>query len=973
MRNRGRPFRRGWRFWLLTLSALLVTLQLNAESPLEPVISPHYSDNIRHYGSEDGLPQNSVNAIVQSQDGYLWLGTYGGLTRFDGTRFTLFRSLAQQGPSSDRIISLLEDAQRRLWIGTEDSGISLLQNGRFIRLGICDGRCRVNSLLRTESGLLAATSVGLFAIASDTLTATRIGPEQPLLLGVSHAGKHYIAGPTGLWRVLENGLEAVPWPTTIKWSRPTLLTMIDTDLVIGLADDLYRLTESGWLALDSRTRLPGITAAVRDPAGKLWVSDNAGHSQYQTKAGLPFVPSATDLGSVSSQWIDREQNLWLGSNGRGLFRIRPARIALLNDSPARFDLPGMPVTGDGRGGMWFGLNCDGLRHIDADGRMREWPSLGDLKGSCPWAFHQAADGALYIGTSDGQLGVIRTLDGEIRKLRLWPSYAIVRAIYPIDANTLWVAVDTQTFRVRLSASGAVLSEQDEAALGGMRVNWITKAIAGGHWFAGDQGVMRLLDGKVVERWGIAEGLSSRFARAVFEEKDGRLWVGTYGGGLNVVHAGKITQYSEEGGLFDDVVSCILEDGTGRLWLSGNRGISMIPVEMRARAGRATTLNSVGFAAEDGLLPSETNGGSQSACAKDEAGHLWFPLISGFAMVDPDRAVISSAVAPKPIIETVRVAGQALNFGSALKLKADARNLEIHYSAPSLSAPDKTHFRFRWSGDLQWTETGTQRSLYFPLIPWGELQLQVAARVGGGPWSAQPAILNILHPLPWYQRPGAWVALLFGAVALSWAIRRGFTWFLRLRAERVARPIREHVEQLARDNRRLSDQALNDGLTGVANRRHFNQRLDEVSRQRERIPMSVSMLLIDVDEFKRYNDHFGHTAGDDCLRAVAYAMQAAVSAPHMLARYGGEEFVVLMAGADADAALLMAQQLRERISQLKRAHVPSAQHALVTVSIGIATQSAGATADIGDLIARADRAMYRAKHGGRDRIEVSATV
>ena len=197
--------------------------------------------------------------------------------------------------------------------------------------------------------------------------------------------------------------------------------------------------------------------------------------------------------------------------------------------------------------------------------------------------------------------------------------------------------------------------------------------------------------------------------------------------------------------------------------------------------------------------------------------------------------------------------------------------------------------------------------------------------------------------------------------------------MRRRAERVARPIREHVEQLARDNRRLSDQALNDGLTGVANRRHFNQQLDEVARQRDHTPMPVSMLLIDVDEFKRYNDHFGHMAGDDCLRAVAYAMQSAVSAPHMLARYGGEEFVVLMTGADADAALLMAQQLRERISEMKRPHVPSAQHTLVTVSIGIATQSADATGGISDLIARADDAMYHAKRAGRDRIEISAVV
>jgi len=288
----------------------------------------------------------------------------------------------------------------------------------------------------------------------------------------------------------------------------------------------------------------------------------------------------------------------------------------------------------------------------------------------------------------------------------------------------------------------------------------------------------------------------------------------------------------------------------------------------------------------------------------------------------------------------------------------------------LSSPDKTRFRFRWSGDSQWTEAGTQRSLYYPLIPWGELQLQVSARVGGGPWSAQPALLNIIHPLPWHQRPSVWMALLFSAIALSWAGRRGFGWYLRRRAERDTRPMREHADQLARDNQRLSDQALRDGLTGVANRRHFNDRLEEVARQRERVPLAVSLLMIDVDEFKRYNDHFGHVAGDDCLRAVASAMQAAVAAPHLFARYGGEEFVVLMSGADAGVAFALAQQLRQRIAELNHPHVPSAQHGLITVSIGIATQAAAAV-NMSDLIAHADDAMYRANHGGRDRIEVSA--
>ena len=939
-------------------------------------VAAHYDDIIRHYGSADGLPQASVNAILQRQDGYLWLGTYGGLTRFDGSRFTVFRSLAKQGPSSDRILSLLEDPRRRLWIGTEDAGLNVLEGDRFMRLPVCEQRCRVGRLLRAGTQVLAATSVGLFAIDIADLRVRRIGPERALDLAATHRGTAFVAGPDGLWRVDGDALTRVARPTIHAWSRPTFLSVIDDTLVLGLADNLYRLHADGWHVFDTGQPLPGISMAVGDAAGRLWLSDNVAHTRRHGRGAMvaesdPAMRSPGNFGSVQSAWVDRDDNLWLGSNGRGLFRIRRARIALLNDRQGRFDLPGLPIAGDGQGGLWLGLNCDGLRHVDADGSVNAWPTLGALRGSCPWSFHRASDGALYIGTSDGQLGVVGSPHGNVERVASWPGNAIVRSIFPIDASTLWVAVGTQTVRVRLDPHRHVIAQREEPALHGMRVHWIAKARSGGHWFAGDQGVVRLVDGMVRERWGVDQGLSSRFARTLFEDADGSLWIGTYGGGVNVVRDGRLTTYDESNGLFDNVASCILEDRAGRLWLSGNRGISMVTREARARAGRDSSLMSVGFTAEDGLVPVETNGGSQSACHLDAKGRLWFPLVSGFATLDPDLAITDAPVATAPVIERVRVAGQPVAFASGLRLQPAARNLEVHYSVPSLTTPDKTRFRFRWTGDSAWTEIGTQRSLYYPVIPWGNAQLQIASRVGGGPWSDQMAVLDLVHPLPWHQRPLVWLALAVAALAATWVGHRGIGWYLRRRAEREARPMRERADQLARDNQLLSDQARRDSLTGVANRRQFDDLLAETALQRNQVPQPVSLLMIDVDEFKRFNDHLGHIAGDECLRAVATAMQQAVPATYALARYGGEEFAVLMPGGDGAQAMALAQRLRERVRALEYPHVPGALSTHVTVSIGVATQLPGHAGRLSDLVASADRAMYLAKRHGRDRIEVAA--
>jgi len=291
--------------WLLTLLSLVGISKLHASTLPDGPIAPHYADNVRHYDTSDGLPQNSVNAIMQSHDGYVWLGTYGGLTRFDGTRFTLFRSLAEQGPSSDRILSLLEDKKQRLWIGTEDAGVSMLAGSTFVRLDLCEGRCRTAGLVLTDTGILAVTSVGLFAISGDTLSATRIGPELPLEFAATHAGHHYAAGPAGLWRVrkdrLTDSLQSIPAPAGKAWTRPSLLTVVDDSVILGLADNLYRMSDTGWQVFDERQKLPGTTAAVRDPAGKLWLSDIAGRAQYQFRTGEPFVPSLMDGGAFSSQ------------------------------------------------------------------------------------------------------------------------------------------------------------------------------------------------------------------------------------------------------------------------------------------------------------------------------------------------------------------------------------------------------------------------------------------------------------------------------------------------------------------------------------------------------------------------------------------------------------------------------------------------------------------------------------------------
>jgi diguanylate cyclase (GGDEF)-like protein len=162
----------------------------------------------------------------------------------------------------------------------------------------------------------------------------------------------------------------------------------------------------------------------------------------------------------------------------------------------------------------------------------------------------------------------------------------------------------------------------------------------------------------------------------------------------------------------------------------------------------------------------------------------------------------------------------------------------------------------------------------------------------------------------------------------------------------------------------------DGLTGIANRRYFDVALDRELRRAQRLGGKLSLLLTDIDSFKAYNDHFGHQAGDTCLSSVAQALAARLKRPaDVAARYGGEEFAAILPDTDAIQARQLAENIREYVASLNLPHAPSAVRPYVTLSIGVASIEKGRLEDARALIEAADKALYAAKRGGRDRVVV----
>lgn len=755
--------------WLRSMALAAGLLVICGPASALPAGAFDYRMGSRIFTSDDGLPQSGANTVLQTRDGYLWVGTFGGLARFDGLTFTIFRGkpafdtsvsegTPQTGPASDRVLTLYQDDRDWLWVGTQDAGLSVRRQGMFHHLPVCGGICQINDILQTpDRSLWIATSVGVLNLDPVHGRETWIGRGS---IGYSRLardsqGRIYVAGNEDFFVLVDRQLRRIPLPDGER--RVPLLKASGSGLLVGTERALYRYdpAHGQWQPLG----VAGPKAAATDADGRWWVATVSGHLFRETDSGQwRDVPELFGLGITDLAW-DNEGNLWIGTGSKGLSRVRKPLFGLVSTLGWGMNMAGRAVIGDGRGGLWLGSACAGLWHRTPDGNMRRHPIQSGQGNGCVASLALDREDTLWVGTAEGRL--VRVVHGKAEAVGAWSIGNPINVWLRGDRRFL-VSSERSMFDVRTDGEGRIVGQQRIAALEGMNVNNIVPAARGGDWFVGDRGVWRVVDNRVVERWTPREGLSSRFARALYEDKEtATLWVGLYGGGLNRIRNGQVSRYDSRNGLFDDTVSCILSDGRGRLWLGGNRGITLLPAPRQA----ATEIESIGYAASDGLIPSEINGGYSTACHRDTQGMLWFSLVEGFAVLDPADFPDVQPARLRPRIEGVAVSGRMQKIvGSSLALEPFARSVEIHYTAVNLSRPRETNFRFRLRGfDPDWVDAGQNRSILYPSIPWGEHVFEVQARTQGGQWSPLSARLKILNPQPWYLR--TWILILATALSL----------------------------------------------------------------------------------------------------------------------------------------------------------------------------------------------------------------
>ncbi|MEP6913037.1 MAG: two-component regulator propeller domain-containing protein [bacterium] len=815
--------------------------------------------------TDNGLPQASVNSILQTRDGFLWFATFGGLVRYDGLRFQVFNPGNTKGLSTGRLSVLFEDREGTLWITTEGQGVVRYKDGIFTTYTTADGLPdnQGQSIQGDENG-------NVLLQAADKPWRWTGRAFAPYLPAASEPVNRIVQRMPGgaIWyvdgshlRKFDHGqvtVDVVPGVNVLRAFEDSQgrvwIAASDGEGLLMLKDG--KLTRYGAREgfLDRR-----YGNAMEDRQGRLWFGSNSGLTLFKDGRLTRFTAEdGLARGEVVKVYQDREGTLWVGSTG-GLTRVTERALSTYSTQDGLAGENVYPIYEDRQGKIWIG-SWPGVTQYQ-DGKFQNVSArYSDLFVT---AFFEDREGNFWIGTFDH---VTRgTPDGKVTLLPQSNMLAPrIRTIYQDRAGNLWFGSGRGLFKAAPTASGNVTDFQFTAysskdGLAGKEVFVIHEDRQGQLWIGTEVGLTRYKDGRltpVTEQDGNPGGM----VRSIYEDRDGTLWIGMYDKGLYRFSHGKFTHYTSNDGLFDNGAFQIIDDERGNFWISCNLGIYRVrKSELDDFAlGRVKSVTSIPYNKRDGMLNSECNGGMQPAGIRARDGRIWFPTQQGVAVINP-AAVPFNPQPPPVVIDSLVLDTKAMGALSTVQLQPGQEYLEIHYSGLSFINPELVRFKYKLAGlDADWINADTRRTAYYSHLPPGKYQFTVIAANRDGVWNEQGASIEIVVLPPFWR---TWWFLFFAVCSL--ALITVLFYRRRIAQLELARRTQEAfsnqlIESQERERKRIAAElhdSLGQSLLIIKNRAYLGlTREDDPAvghEQLKQISDSVSEALQEVREISYY--------------------------------------------------------------------------------------------------------------------------
>ena len=772
------------------------------------------------WGIEQGLPQNSISTIIQTNNGYLWLGTEEGLVRFDGIHFSVYDKRNNAQILSNWIRALYEDRNGNLWFGIHDGGLSCLtKEGKFITYTTVDGLSNntVFSICEDKDGALwIGTNNGLNRLLNGKFTkySTQNGLADACInIVYADPGGEYlwIGTKKGLNR-LENNIFFVYTMKdglTDNFIR-TLLPDAPGKLWIGTNEGLNYLENGKFTVYTTKHGLSNdrISAIYKDSDGNLWIgTDGVGLNRLCNGKFTFFSKELGFVNGLSSDIIksifeDREGSLWIGTDSGGLNRLKDGKFTPYTTKENLSNNLVRVIYEDSQENLWIGTQGGGLNCMK-NGKFTTYTTKNGLSNNFVYCIYGDHKGNIWVGTEGGNLDLFR--NGKFSKFEPEKlAHYKPRVIYEDRQENLWIG--THGGGLYWFNNGKFLAYTIQEGLSDNTVNAINEDEEGNLWIGTENGLNCMKNGKFTI-YKKEQELSNNIIGCIYRDKENTLWVGTRGG-LNRLKQGKIDSVNSQKGLFDDIIYQVLEDNNQYLWMSSNKGISRVNKrELEDFLDRKVhAFNCISFDEKDGMTSRECNGGSQPAGWKSHTGELYFPTIKGIAAIDPIHIKINQ-ILPPVIIEEVITDSTKIQSPFSDKenvvLSMGTEHMEIHYTALSFLVPKRVRFKYKLEGiDNDWIDAGTRRTAYYTSIPPGNYTFHVKACNNDGLWNEKGATMAVyLRP---YFHQTIWFYILC-ALVLGTIVFTGYRFLVRqlkIRAETLRALVEERTKDLQERNEEL---------------------------------------------------------------------------------------------------------------------------------------------------------------------------
>jgi diguanylate cyclase (GGDEF)-like protein len=1009
-------------YFIIFLIGIIIPAYCNE---LPPELLNEYS--VEMLTEEDGVVSSEIYSIIQDSQGLLWFGTAeNGLMRYDGRKISLFEfdSTNASGLSHNDAGNLMLDNQGRIWVGTWGGGANLYlpQKGTFQHFIHDPKRTdsissnRIQSLFHDQEGTiwLGSYDNGL----NRYLGNNRFEHIEKIESNESSLSHNRIWDMEdhdidNLWVATSFGLNLYnkkkntasyffPAPDNLTPTGSNeirdILKTSKNELYIGTQNGLFTfdLTKATFTSLKTNTgeNLGRVNSMIEDQEGYIWIVSNTGlfrQSNSSAKIEKFELEHNHDLRII---FEDSSSTIWVTSETQGIFKLVPHRKFKSINSSAL--IAPNAITLDKQGNLLIVTALSELYKWHVSSQKLEKLSSPIFSGKDHHSGNRSLERPVIFLDEKNNIWVaqddnLASFDLKTKKIKLleypksdqnYKEFRELRALNTDKHGNLWIGTYKKGIYQYNPKIQDFIHLDDSLALSHPEIIEIFKDNEQNIWVATGDGLNRWDEENqrfitFISDKNIVGSLLGKNIQDIHQSKDGRIWLATQKGlYLYLPDTNTFKHYGRKNGLPTSLIRAVADDRNGHIWLTTNKGIS----QLNPLSGEVINFNSY-----NGLLGLNYYQNSLVA-AKDEM--LFTSSQRGIEFFNTSP-IEENTTEYNIVLTGFNKMGKPVKLDTPYTYVSDIKLSHLDYffsfefSVLDFVSPNKNLYAYKLEGyDDNWINIGNRNEASFTNLDGGSYRFLVKATNSSGKWGEKTLAINLtISPPPWRTW---WAYSLYILATLliiflviyfrtrfqqkEIAIQKKFVVELEEQVVEKTASLNTQAQDLIEANQQLEILTYQDGLTGLYNRRYFDKRLTEELNRHYRQNQPLSLILADIDHFKRFNDFYGHQKGDDCLKQVAQCIITSVSRiTDANCRYGGEEFAIILPNTSIIESTIVAERVCSAIENMHIPHEKSETSPFVTLTLGVVTVIPESTTSVDSIVLGADKALYFGKSNGRNRV------